>query len=194
VVDRCQTLNLSALANTDPFNAPFGVVRPGKFLFTGLRTGRQELLQVPFSILDPAINGGRGMVVLQGGEASGAAAHFPKEVTIPVHQKGKRIFFLGGVAGWTGGDQGSGKLKAVAEFVIQYTNGQKQIVPLIPGKTLDDWAGSPNAAQTIVAIRGEPWHLNVCAVALSSNEVQDIVFRDLGTISAPLLAAVTIEN
>jgi hypothetical protein len=36
-VARCEMLDLSRTANTDPFTAPFGAKKPGKFLFTGLR-------------------------------------------------------------------------------------------------------------------------------------------------------------
>jgi len=33
-IERCRMLDLAPLANTDPFSAPFGVPKPGKFLFT----------------------------------------------------------------------------------------------------------------------------------------------------------------
>ncbi|MCX7825172.1 MAG: hypothetical protein N2689_06400, partial [Verrucomicrobiae bacterium] len=55
---RCELLDVSKAANTDPFTAPFGTRNPGKFLFTGLRTGVQEVAGVPFRILDPVQNGG----------------------------------------------------------------------------------------------------------------------------------------
>ena len=54
----CEALDLSAWANTDPLNAPFGVPRPGKLLFTGLPVGSQVVAGIPFTILDPAATTG----------------------------------------------------------------------------------------------------------------------------------------
>jgi hypothetical protein len=191
VAEKCAVLDLAALANTDPFTAPFGVANPGNFLFTGLKPGQQTALQVPFRILDPAANGGRALLVLQGGEAGGRAAKFPTEVSIPVNQQGKRLFFLGNVAGWTSRDDSA---KAIAEYVIVYADGQRQTVPWILGKTADEWAQAPYATQAFVAWQGEPWHLNVCGIALRPVPVKEILFRDLGTAAAPVLAAVTLEK
>jgi len=190
----CLPLDLSALANTDPFNAPFGVFRPGKFLFSGLQVGTQSVAGIPFSVLDPARNSDCGLIVLQGGTPQEKAAGFPKEVVIPIGKTGKRLFFLGNVAGWTGGDAGVGQDGAIAEYVIQYSDGQNQTVPLVVGKTVDDWAVAPHATQVESGLRGDPWHLNVCGVALRPVPVQSVLFRDLGTVSAPVLAAVTLEQ
>ncbi|HOW72935.1 MAG TPA: hypothetical protein PKY77_20230 [Phycisphaerae bacterium] len=62
-------LDVSALANTDPFTAPFGVQNPGKFLFTGMPVGVQIVGGVPFQIVDPAKNEGRGFIVLHSDKA-----------------------------------------------------------------------------------------------------------------------------
>jgi hypothetical protein len=182
---RCELLDLSKLANTDPFTAPFGAPKPGKFLFTGLRTGIQEAGGVPFRILDPAQNNGRGLIVLEGASAS---SKFPREVEIPVGQQGKRLYFLGNVHGWKSTGEN------VAEYVIHYADGQTQTVPLITGRTADDWTASLSAGEIFVGLRGDPWHLNMLGVELRPVPVQKIVFRDLGTPASPLLAAVTLER
>ena len=54
----CEALDLSPWANTDPFTAPFGVHRPGNFLFTGMPVGTQVVAGIPFTILDPAATNG----------------------------------------------------------------------------------------------------------------------------------------
>jgi hypothetical protein len=188
---RCRLLDLASVANTDPFNAPFGVVRPGKYLFTGLATGTQSVAGIPFRLVDPGQNQGRGLVVLNGADAS---ASFPREVTIPVGQAGSRLFFLGNVHGYCPDDDGSGSSGAVAEYVIHYADGQTQSVPLISHRTADDWASEPDATDAQVGVRGDPWHLNLLAVTLRPVAVERIVFRDLGTPAAPVLAAVTLEQ
>ena len=186
----CVMLDLAPLANTDPLEAPFGVKRPGKFLFTGLPTGTTRVGGVPFRMIDSAQNQGRGLVVLQGADASAA---FPREVRIPVGAQGRHLFLLGNVHGYSPDDEGAGEWGAVAEYVIHYTDGQTQTVPLISHRTADDWASAPEASQTWVGLEGDPWHLNVLGVELRPSPIDHIVFRDLGTPAAPVLVAVTME-
>jgi len=187
---QCVLLDLAPLANTDPFNAPFGVVRPGQYLFTGLPVGDQVIAGIPFRILDPAKNQGRGLVVLQGTGASGA---FPREVELPVKAQGKRLFVLGNVHGWLPDDEGAGDWGAVAEYVIHYADGQTQTMPLISHRTADDWASAPDATDAVIGLKGERWHLNVLGVTLRDVPVEKVVFRDLGTPAAPVMVAVTLE-
>jgi hypothetical protein len=189
--ERCQFLELAPLANTDPFTAPFGVPKPGRFLFTGLKPGVQVAGGVPFRLIDPAQNQGRGLIVLGG---AGASAAFPREIEVPVKAEGRRLFLLGNVHGYSPDDEGAGAWGAVAEYVIHYADGQMQSVPLISHRTADDWAMDPDASEAVVAMKGDPWHLNALAVQLRPVRVEKIVFRDLGTPAAPVLAAVTLEK
>ena len=191
--DRCTALDVTALANTDPITAPFGVPNPGKFLFTGLPTGTVKVRGIPFEIIDPARNEGHGLIVLHSPRAP-ANRQWPTEVTIPVGQTARRAFFLGNVHGWHSQDPGSGPWGAVAEYVIRYADGSEQSVPLITGRTIEEWSGSPQSDNVVAGLRGTPWHLNILCVELRKGPVQEIVFRDLGTRAAPVLAAVTIEK
>ncbi len=191
--NRCHPLKLEASANTDPFTAPFGVPRPGRFLFTGMPVGEQTIEGIPFQLIDPQKNGGRGLIVLHSPRAPANIA-WPQEVRIPVDTRGKRLFLLGNVHGWAVDDPGTGPWEAVAEYEIKYADGQSQTVPLITGRTIDDWASPATADDVRPALRGDPWHLNLLAVELRDATVQAIIFRDLGTPAAPLLAAATIEQ
>jgi hypothetical protein len=119
---------------------------------------------------------------------------WPRQVEIQVNQQGKRLFFLGNVHGWQSGDPGTGPWGAVAEYVIYYGDGQQQVIPLITGRTADEWAMPPEAQEVFPGLKGDPWHLNVLGVALRPVPVQKIVFRDLDTPAAPVLAAVTLEQ
>ncbi|MFV1963788.1 MAG: hypothetical protein ACC628_00060 [Pirellulaceae bacterium] len=190
----CTFLDLSAVAVTDPFTAPFGVPNPGAdYLFTGMPVGRVNVSGVPFKIMDAKSNGGRSMVVLHSPK-SPQGVKFPNQVEIAVGQVGRRLFFLGNVHGWSARDSGAGPWGAVAEYVIHYADGRQQIVPLVPGRTIDEWVGSPIATEVQVALAGQRWHLNLLAVDLRPVKINTVVFRDLGTPSAPVLVAATLEK
>jgi hypothetical protein len=191
--ESCQMLDLKPAANTDPFTAPFGVPKPGNLLFTGMPVGRQVLAGVPLEIIDPAKNDGRGLVVLHSPHAPKDRT-WPSQVEIPVRAQGKRLFFLGNIHGWAPDDPGAGPSGAVAEYVICYADGQKQTLPLITGRTIDEWTASPSASEAFVALQGSPWHLNLLGASLRPVPVEKIIFRDLGTPAAPVLAAVTLEK
>ncbi|MCS7238678.1 MAG: hypothetical protein NZ899_10475 [Thermoguttaceae bacterium] len=190
---RCRPVDLRSLANTDPFSAPFGVPRPGKYLFTGMPTGDVNVLGIPFTIIDPQRNEGRGLVVLHSEEYP-AAAQFPRQVEIPVNELVRRVYFLGNVGGWTAKDAAAGQDGACAEYRLVYEDGSEDVVPLIPGRTIDDWAGPPQAEDASPVLRGKPWHLNLLAVKAQPKTLVKICFVDLGTPTAPVLAAVTVEK
>jgi hypothetical protein len=191
--EQCQSLDLSVVANTDPLSAPFGVPQPGKLLFTGMPLGRQTVGGVPFHVIHPAANQGRGLVVLHSPHAPPEIA-WPHEVEIAVGCKGRRLYFLGNVHGWSPQDAGAGPWGAVAEYVIHYVDGQTQTVPLITGRTADEWTAGPEADEAYVGLRGDPWHLNMLGVELRDEVVEKIVFRDLDTPAAPVLVAATLEK
>ncbi len=193
--DQCVLLDIGRLANTDPFTAPFGVpqAKGSRYLFTGLPVGVRVVAGVPFRITDPAKNGGKGLVVLHSPKAP-KHIRWPRQVEIPVGQRGKRLFFLGNVHGWAPEDEGTGKWGALAEYLIVYADGTTQTVPLIAGRTTDDWILPPTATEAHCGLTGRSWHLNVLGVDLRPVRVEKIVFRDLGTPAAPVLVAVTLEK
>ena len=191
--DQCRMLDLRPVANTDQFKAPFGVPNPGKFLFTGLPVGCRTIAGVPFEIIDPAENEGRGFVVLDSPRAP-RNRDWPHQIEVPVGQAAKRAFFLGNVHGWSSQDAGTGEWGAVAEYVIHYADGQTQTVPLITGRTIDEWASPPEAEDVFLGPKGDPWHVNVIGVELRDAVVDKIVFRDLDTPCAPVLVGITLED
>jgi hypothetical protein len=190
----CVLLDLAKVANTDPFSAPFGVPNPGKFLFTGLKVGEQNIQGIPFHIIDPEKNEGRGFVVLHSPRGP-SSIKWPTEAEIPLGGcQGQRLFFLGNVHGWSSQDPGTGPWGAVAEYEIVYADGQTQTVPLVTGRTIDEWAAPPEADEVLLGPRGTPWHLNILGVRVRDAPIQKIVFRDLGTPAAPVLVAVTLAK
>ncbi|MHC4425242.1 MAG: glucosidase family protein [Planctomycetota bacterium] len=190
---QCRMLDLAPLANTNPFTAPFGVENPGNYVFTDMPVGVQTVGGVPFHIIDPTENGGRGFVVLHSPHAP-ADRKGPREIEIPVKEQGKRLFFLGNIHGWSPDDPGTGEWDAVAEYVVQYADGESQTVPLVTGCTTDDWALPPDTEEAFVGLTGDPWHLNVLGVKLRDVTIEKLIFRDLGTPAAPVLVAVTLDQ
>jgi len=186
-------VDLRAVATTDPSRAPFMALQtpgPGAYLFTGLTPGTVVVDGVPFSVIDPAANDGRGLVVLQGAET---CAELPREVVIPVGRTAKRVFFLGGVGGWGAGDRGSDGRGLVARYIVELWDGSRQEVPLIDGLTIDDWAMPPSASEVSSVLEGpERWHLNVHGIDIGGARIERIRFVDQGTPTSPVLAAVTL--
>ncbi|MGB9626435.1 MAG: hypothetical protein ACPMAQ_16395, partial [Phycisphaerae bacterium] len=109
----CVKLDLSRVATTNPFTAPFRATDPGRSLFTGLPVGDRTLCGVPVRILDPAKNDGKALVVLNG---TGACRDLPREAEVPVGVQGRYLCVLGNVTGWAPGDAGTGPWDAVAEY------------------------------------------------------------------------------
>jgi hypothetical protein len=99
---------------------------------------------------------------------------------------------LGNVTGWAQDDPGTGKWGAVGEYEIQYADGTAQRVPIITGRTADDWAQPPDATDVTVALRGEVWHLNLLVIALEPKPIAAVVIRDTGTPASPVVAAMTL--
>lgn len=185
---RCKFVDLRPLANADPLNAPFGAVDDKNQRFTGVPLGVHTVAGVPFQIIDPASNNNNGFIILDTAKTP-QGIQWPREVSIPVQAKGKRLFFLGNVHGWAGMDT-----DVAAEYVIYYTDGETQSVPLIPGRTSDNWTRPDEAIEVYPGLIGDTWHLNLLGVTVRAVEIDKIVFRDSGTEAAPLLAAITLEE
>ncbi len=183
----CLKLDLSPFANTDPMKAPFNV--PNAATFKGLPLGDRKVAGIPFHIIDPAKNGGKGFVVLNG---SNSSAEFPRLITVPVGSRGRYLCILGNVTGWSPGDPGIGKWGAVCEYEIHYRDGSIQRIPLISGRTADDWLQSPGATDVTVGLQGDPWHLNLLVAQLRPDLIDRVVVRDLGTPASPVVAAMTV--
>ncbi len=181
-------LDLRSVAVTDQHAAPFGIDTKGALVFKGVPTGVVTALGVPFNVIDPATNGGRGLVVLR---SKNTAASFPERIEVPVHAVGKAVFFLGQVGGWV--PEGTGGAEAGC-YELLYADGEKTRVPLVIGATIDDWLQAPMATQANLALRGATGHLNAIAVPLLPKKLAKIAFVSSNTAVAPVLAAITIER
>jgi len=96
------------------------------------------------------------------------------------------------VTGWGPGDPGTGQWGAVGEYEVRYADGTRPSIPLVTGRTCDDWLGAPGASESAGVLQVAHWHLNVLAIQLEAKPVESVVARDLGTPASPVVAAMTI--
>ena len=83
--------------------------------------------------------------------------------------------------------------KSDEKFVeVRYADGSKAALPWIPGRTADDWLAEPHATDVAAVLKVGHWHLNVLVLELEPKPIESVVIRDLGTLSSPVVAAITI--
>jgi hypothetical protein len=157
-----------------------------------LKTGKQRLAGVPFDIINPAGNNGRGCIVLSGGILIWAPA---AASGIPVNQKTKAFNFL---HAYGYGKEG----ETCAKYIIKYDDGSIVEIPLICGKNIDSWWGSRKLDDAEVAWSGK----NPAAGTISvysyrwqnphpDKKVAAIDFVSMNTGNTiPILVAITGEN
>ena len=99
--------------------------------FRNLPVGEQRAAGIPFQIIDPATNGGRGCIALKGEYNPG----FAEAVTgIEVNAGCSRLFFLH-TAGYLSGSTIAGR------YVIHYRDGETEHFDMLSGKNIGDWWG-----------------------------------------------------
>ena len=184
----CRELDLAPACTTDPRRGPF-LVDPAPS-FGELPAGEVRVGDIPFRLVDPAQNAGKGLVVLQG---DSACAALPSEARIAGGgARGRTLCCLGNVTGWGPGDPGVQPDGAVARLEVRYADGTSTAVPWITGRTCEDWLGAAQALDLAPGLAGPGWHLGVLVVALEEKPIEWIVLRDLGTPASPVLAALTV--
>ena len=190
------------------FSNPSNLVRPGYHLATEssvypTRTGdpspgenfagypfgvTAELGGVPFDLVAPETNGGKGAIVLQEGESA----------EIAVGQRAKRLHFLGHV--YRRSPQNDLAMFAdleVARYEIHYTDGSFDTVPLQNNREMEDFKSPPYARKVFLVRNLESrWatgHLNRFSFEPKNQPIEKIVFTDSGAGYNPVLLGITLE-
>jgi hypothetical protein len=94
---------------------------------------------IPFDIVNPAAtSAGKNVIVLKGG--SGFAKTLPQRVEFPVGTKARKIYVLGGVAGW-GFPYGEPDIQDVpaAKARLEYADGQTEEIVWKNGEEFADY-------------------------------------------------------
>lgn len=161
--------------------------------FRMIPKGRQTVAGIPFEIIDPIRNGGKGCLMLQGEEQR----DFPAAITgIPAKGKFATLYFLH-TAAWVPFEAKCG------HYRIRYADGGIADCPLKAGVNINDWWDSdtllPEALPVFVAANGAGgkvaffvtrWHNPRPEAAI---EAIDFHCTPGGNGPVPVLAAVTAE-
>lgn len=100
--------------------------------------GAVDVEGVPFNIADPAkTSNGRNLVVLKGGGKGSFCNTFAQKVEFKLGFAAKKLFFLGGIAGW-GYPAVEDKVDA-AKITVYYTGGETEEFVLKNGVELSDY-------------------------------------------------------
>ncbi len=169
--------------------------KPGASL-APMPKGVQVLADVAFDV--------RGLIQLAGQPQSGTAGSgFPEAVTgIRVNRSGRRLHFLH--AAVSGAEAGA----EIGRYVLHYTDGRTQRVPLIYGRNIRDWwagEGDPVVMTADVAwagkneaSRGASQDLQICRHTINNpfpdEEIETIDFVSANAAAAPFLIALTVER
>ena len=100
---------------------------------------------VPFRILDPKANHDKACVVLKGGPRG--ESPFPERATVKVGQRLSKLYFLHGVT-WAIRNQ------PAFRYIIHYTDGVREVVPVVDRKNVADWWWLGNATDARLAWEG----------------------------------------
>ena len=92
-----------------------------------------------FRFINPAKNNEKTTIVL--------GKNFPSEVTLPVTGRGSYLYVLH-ATGWT-------QPEKAGEFEITYTDGSRQIIPVMSNRDVGNWWGPINLPNGVVLWQGE---------------------------------------
>lgn len=190
-VDLSSVCNMGFRENETPNDGKGGWTDegPGGNDFRSFPVGPGQFAGVPFTVIDPAVNAGKSCIVLAGEPKK----HLPHEVEIPVGRPAVSVYFLQ-ACGWK--DNG-----AVADYLVRYTDGTEEQIPLEYGKNICGWWDPVNTLESAVGWRGStslhsPVGINVFGWNNPHPEktIGSILFRSRIRTCVPILAGITLSN
>ncbi|MDQ7848741.1 MAG: beta-N-acetylhexosaminidase [Armatimonadota bacterium] len=118
-----------------------------EFDLRALSPGRRRLGNILFEIVDPAQNGGRSVVLLRG--AREELRRLPLRARIPVGRRAAAVAFL-----HTTPFAGPRFGQEVGAYVVRYTDGTQETVPLLYKRNIGSWLDEPVSMEQQVAWSG----------------------------------------
>ncbi|MGI5924151.1 MAG: beta-galactosidase [Lentisphaeria bacterium] len=193
---KCRPLDLRAVANMH-FRDEQGDDRKGGWFdqgsndFSAMPLGDVTLAGVPFHIIDPESNAGRGAVILYGTWRD----YFPRQVTdVEVGQKARYLYFLHAY-GW---DPKAGT--HVLSYVLHYEDGSQTEIICRAGEEIGSWWSNRAPKQGKIALEAsnpvrKPIALN-CYRWTNPTPEKTIVRLDMRSAlssAVPAVVAITVE-
>jgi beta-galactosidase len=158
--------------------------------FRYMPTGSNVFCGVPFEIIDPETNNGKGCIVLRGEHRH----YFPESVEeIEVNAKYKRLFFLH-TAAWV---FEPGK---IGEYVVHYEDGTVEIIDIYAKRNIDDWWAPGELAEAKLAfVRENPLQGSVGVWAYEwenpkANVKIESIAVSSNSVAIPILIAISGEK
>ncbi len=191
----CRPLDLSKAANMAfadevPGDKKGGWFDQGNVDYADMPLGKVSAAGVPFTILDPAKNGGRAAIVLHGS----FRPYFPESAKgIEVNGKVARLYFLH-TAGW--GDKPG---TPVLIYRIHYADGSSLDVPARMKREINSWGEIEHLPAAKLAVeRTNPMKKHLQCFAWTNphpeKAVRSLDIISLKTGAVPAIVAITAEN
>ena len=192
---QCRPLDLAKAANMAfadevPGDQKGGWFDQGNIDYADMPLGEIHAAGIPFTIIDPARNGGRAAIVLNGS----FRPYFPESAeAIAVGGKVKRLYFLH-TAGW--GDKPG---TAVMLYRIHYTDGTSADVPVRMKQEINSWGEIEHLPAAKIAVeRTNPVKKHLQCFAWTNphpeKAVSSLDIISLKTGAVPAIVAITAEN
>lgn len=141
----------------------------------------------------------RGLIQLSGGDLRKAGGHYPEQINgIKVGQRCRQLHFLQ-AAGWHSPDG-----TRLGSYVIHYSDGSEQIVPIVYGENVRDWNGSSDTDTEVTrgtmvwsAINNAGLHVRLFKATwvnpMPEKEIVSLDYTSAMANAAPFLLAITAE-
>ncbi len=148
-------------------------------------SGRKTLGGIPFDILDPAVNDGKGCLVLAGPDRS----YFPKSATIELArpQAFRTLCLLHAIAWSPAAGTQTGNVR------IAYADGTESVLPVVAGRNVGDWWTPNTQPEAAVAWTGENAlsyvGLYLALFPVEPKPVATVAFENLGNAVWMVVAA-----
>ncbi|MDQ0288686.1 beta-galactosidase [Oligosphaera ethanolica] len=197
VAANCRPLNLRGIANMAFKDDIAGDELGGWFDqgssndFAAMPIGKHTLAGVPFDIIDPASNNGKGALLLYGK----GRPYFPKSATgVSVGGKVTALYFLHCIA-WPGGDD-----TVVLKYVAHFADGSSSEIPIRQAVEIQDWHRKKVPRNAKIALETSNSDVNVqlfCYKWANPHPDKELVSLDVlstETGSVPAVVAITAEQ
>lgn len=193
--EKCHPVDLSGFVNMDFLDEIAGDKVGGWFDqggndFRNMPLGKRVFAGVPFTIVDPAKNNKKGVIVLYGTPRD----YFPVAVkNIPVNKKAGKLYMLH-TQGWD--DKGK-----VMTYVVHYEDSSKLNVEIINGRDIQGWWGAKAGENAKIGVEVSNSQKDVVSMQVFRwvNPHPEKAIRSLDIVSAkvsavPAIAAITVEE